>query len=327
MSETTVATAPPAAAPPPLPGAVVVGGLLVGVAAVSSAAVLIRLARADPLAIAFWRCFGGAVALAPFAARARRGAARLEPGQRRQLAGAGLFLGLHFALWIGSLELTTVASSVTLVTMSSLFVGVGAAAFLGEPPTRRTWIGMAVTVAGALTVGAADWADVRLGPAALVGDAMALAGAVAAAGYLLVGRAARRRLRLSVYAGGVYGVAAAGLLGLSLATGSRLVGYDLGTWLALAGLVAGPQLLGHTVFNGLLSTVSATVVSVVVLAEPVGATLLAWVILGELPPWPFWVGAPLILAGVAYATTGRVRRPAGQGRSAGEFDGAAGSGR
>ncbi|MBW3562287.1 MAG: DMT family transporter [Actinobacteria bacterium] len=286
---------------------VVYGGLALGVVAVSSAAVLIRLADAHPLAVSFWRCFGGAAALAPFALRARRGAPALDRSQRRQIVGAGLFLALHFALWIGSLELTTVASSVTLVTMSPIFVGIGSAWFLRESPRRRTWVGMAVTIVGAIVIGAADLADVSLGPRALLGDAMAFGGAVAVTGYLLAGRAARRRLPLTVYAAGVYGVGAAVLLPVCLLVGADLGGYDAGTWLALAGLIVGPQLLGHTVFNGLLSTVTATVVSIVVLAEPLGATLLAWVVLDELPTALFWVGAPLILVGVAYATTGRGR--------------------
>lgn len=290
-----------------LPRPAVLGGLVLGVAAVSSAAVLIRLADAHPLAISFWRCFGGAAALAPFALRARRGAPALDRSQRRQIVGAGLFLALHFALWIGSLELTTVASSVTLVTMSPIFVGIGSAWFLGETPRRRTWIGMAVTIVGAIVIGAADLADISLGPRALLGDAMAFGGAVAVTGYLLAGRAARRRLPLTVYAAGVYGVGAVVLLPVCLVAGADLWNYDTGTWLALAGLIVGPQLLGHTVFNGLLSTVTATVVSIVVLAEPVGATVLAWLVLDELPTTLFWVGAPLILVGVAYATTGRGR--------------------
>lgn len=302
------ATVDAAATIPQLPRPVVLGGLVVGVTAVSSAAVLIRLADAHALAIAFWRCLGGAAALTPFALRARRGAPRLDRAQRWQITGAGLFLALHFALWIGSLELTTVASSATLVTMAPLFVGLGAALLLDEAPARSTWAGMGITIAGALTIGVADLSDVALGRRALLGDVMALGGAVAVSGYLLAGRAARRRLPLTVYATGVYGVAAAALLAASLAAGVPLGGYDRGTWLALAALVVGPQLLGHTVFNGLLSTVTATVVSIVVLAEPVGATLLAWLVLGELPAELFWLGAPLILSGVWVATSRRGAR-------------------
>lgn len=298
------------------PPAGVVGGLALAVLAVSSAAVLIRVADAPALSVAFWRCLGGAVALAPLALRQRLGRTPLDAAQRRQIVGSGLLLALHFALWIASLSLTTVASSVTLVTMSPLFVGLGAGVFLDEPPGRRVWAGMGLTVAGAVVIGAGDATGVDLGTRALLGDAMAFGGALAVAGYLLVGRAARRRLPTTLYAGPVYGVAAATLAVAALATGAPLTGYDGTTWLALLGLVVGPQLLGHTVLNALLSRVTATVVSVVVLAEPVAATLLAWLLLAELPTALFWVGAPLILAGVAVTTArrsaGAVTRAGGQ---------------
>ncbi len=282
--------------------AVLVGGLALGVVAVSSAAILIRIADAHPLAIAFWRCFGGAVALTPFALHARGDTAPLDRIQRRQLLGAGAFLALHFALWIASLDLTTVASSVTLVAMSPIFVGLGARIFLREPPSARTWIGLASTVVGAVVIGSGDLFDEALGSGALLGDAMALGGAVAIAGYLLAGRAARRRLPTMVYAAAVYGIAAVLLLPACLLVGADLVGYDLVTWLAIAGLIVGPQLFGHTVFNALLGYVSATVVAIVVLAEPVGAAILAWIVLAELPTALFWVGAPLILVGVFIAS-------------------------
>jgi drug/metabolite transporter (DMT)-like permease len=279
--------------------------LVVGVLAVSSSAVLVRVADAPALALSFWRCALGALALAPFALRARRRAAPLERAQWRQLAGAGVALAVHFALFISSLSFTSVASSTLLVTMSPLFVGAGAALLLAEPPPRRTWAGMGLAMGGAVVVALADVAGTRLDGRALLGDALAFAGAIAVAGYLLVGRVARRRLPVSVYAGAVYGIAAAVLAVASLASGAALSGFDRMTWLAIAGLVVGPQLLGHTVFNTLLSSVSATVVAVVVIAEPLGATLLAWWLLDEGPTAAFWLGAPLLLAGVYLAATSR----------------------
>jgi drug/metabolite transporter (DMT)-like permease len=145
----------------------------------------------------------------------------------------------------------------------------------------------------------------------LVGDALALAAALAIAGYLLVGRHARRTLPVSVYALWTYGSAAAVLAVVALATGTPLgVGtpFDRTTWLAIAALVVGPQLLGHTVFNLVLGRVSATVVAVVVIAEPVGASILAAAVLGEAPSGLFYVGAPLVLGGVLLAATSGRRR-------------------
>jgi drug/metabolite transporter (DMT)-like permease len=228
----------------------------------------------------------------------------------RSLIWSGVALAVHFALFIGSLSYTTVASSVTLATMSPIFVGLGATWFLREPPSRRTWIGMAVTVVGAVTIGVGDASGLELGARALLGDAMALASAVAVTAYLLIGRAVRPQVPIAVYGTVVYGVAASMLVVAALASGAALTGYEGATWLALLGLVVGPQLLGHTVFNTLLSRVTATVIAIVVLAEPVGATILALVLLDESPAPLFWVGAPLILAGVAIATVSGRRRPA-----------------
>jgi drug/metabolite transporter (DMT)-like permease len=289
-----------------LPVAVVALGIVVGVLAVSTAAILIRLAEdADALAVSFWRTALGALALAPFALRSRRGATALDRAQRRQMVGSGLFLAVHFALFISALDFTTVASASVLVAMAPLFVGIGSLLFLREPPTGRVWAGIALATAGAVGVGAADLSGVDLAGRALVGDALAFGAAAAVAGYLMIGRAARARMPVAEYAAAVYAIAALALLPVCLATGTSLWGYGGGTWLAIAGLVAGPQLLGHTVFNTLLSTVTATVVAVVVLAEPVGATLLAFVVLGEAPAPGFWVAAPLILAGVFLAAAGR----------------------
>jgi drug/metabolite transporter (DMT)-like permease len=189
-----------------------------------------------------------------------------------------------------------------LVSSSPLFVGLGAA-LVGEPPSRRAWLGICLATTGAAVIGLGDVGDVDLGPRALLGDAMAFAGGAAFAGYLLLGRSARRRLPVAVYASSVYGTAAVLLLLACLATGAALGGYRPQSWLVLAAVVAGPQLLGHTVFNGLLASVTATVVAVVTLTEPVGASLLAWLLFGELPPVWLFVGAPPVLAGIWLATT------------------------
>jgi drug/metabolite transporter (DMT)-like permease len=276
--------------------------LAVGVVAISTSPILVRVAAMPALALAFWRCLAGAVVLAPFAARgpARR---RLHRADLARLAASGAFLAAHFAFWNASLALTSVAAATTLVSCTPLFVGLGSG-LLGEPPDRRTWIGIVVATAGAVVIGLGDAAGAGPGPNPILGDLLAFAGAAAVAVYLLLGRVVRRRLSLSAYAASVYGTAAAVLLPACLLTGASLGGYRAGSWLALAGVVVGPQLLGHTVFNGLLASVRASVVAVALLLEPVAATLLAWWLFEELPAALFWVGGPLTLAGVWLATTG-----------------------
>jgi drug/metabolite transporter (DMT)-like permease len=278
--------------------------MAVGVTAISTSPILIRVAAMPALALAFWRCLAGAVVLAPFASR--RPVERLDRDDLLRLAASGVFLAVHFALWNASLGLTTVAAATTLVSCAPLFVGLGSV-FLGEPPGPRAWAGIVLATTGAVVIGAGDAAGFGGGADALWGDVLAFAGALAMAAYLLLGRVARRRLPVSTYAASVYGVAAVVLLPACLLTGSDLGGYRAGAWLATAGVVVGPQLLGHTVFNGLLASVSASVVAVVMLLEPVIATLLAWWLFDELPGSSLWVGAPLVLAGVWLATTGSRR--------------------
>ena len=289
--------------------------LVVGVLAISTSPILVRVAALPALALAFWRCLAGAALLAPFAARGPAG--RLDRGDLLRLAASGVFLAAHFALWNASLALTTVAAATTLVSCAPLFVGLGSR-FLGEPPGRRGWAGIVLATAGAVVIGAGDaiggtvggvrgGASGPPGASPLLGDLLAFAGALAMAAYLLLGRVARRRLPVSTYAASVYGVAAAVLLPACLLTGSSLGGYPAASWLALAGVVVGPQLLGHTVFNGLLASLSASVVAVAMLLEPAIAALGAWWLFDELPGRWFWAGAPLVLAGVWLATTGSRR--------------------
>lgn len=307
-------TGTPPTAPPDGPGIatlsrpIVLVMLVVGVLAVSTSAVTTTFVLGDPpvlklaFAIAFWRCAGGALALAPTAWSRRRSHA-ISVEDRRLLLGSGGFLAVHFLLFLGSLAFTNVGSSTTFATMSPLFVAVGGVRFLGERTTRRTWVGMAITMAGALVIGAADLGTVSLGPRALFGDVLALLSAVAVTGYLLIGRRTRARVHAATYGAVVYGTAAVLLFGFCNATSTPLWGYTLPQTLGILGIVVGPQLLGHTVFNTLLSTVSPTIVSIVILAEPLLATLLAWIFLAQLPAPIFWVGAPIVLAGLAWATT------------------------
>jgi drug/metabolite transporter (DMT)-like permease len=256
--------------------------MVVGVAAISTSPILIRVAALPALALAFWRCLAGAALLAPFASRHRGGA--LARADLARLAAAGVCLAAHFALWNASLGLTTVAAATTLVSSAPLFVGLGSIA-LGEAPSTRAWAGIGLATAGAVVIGVGDAAGLGGGPNSLWGDVLAFAGALAMAAYLLLGRVARQRLPVSTYAASVYAVAAAALLPACLLTGSSLGGYQAASWLALAGVVVGPQLLGHTVI----------------------ATVGAWWLFGERPGASLWAGAPMVLAGVWLATTGSRR--------------------
>ncbi len=269
--------------------------IAVAVAAVSTAAPLIRGAEAPSLAVAFWRNALAVAVLVPVTALRRRvEVAGLAPRQRRGALLAGVFLAAHFATWVPSLSFTTVASSVALVATQPVWAALMARA-RGELVPARAWAGIALAVAGAVAL---SGVDLSISPRALLGDALALAGGVLAAAYVTVGSGVRQSVSTTVYTTICYATAASLLGVMCLAGRQPLAGYDPGTWAALAALTAGPQLLGHSVVNRVLRTTSATVVSVAILFEIVGSSLLAWAAFGETPPAGAYPAAVLIAAGV-----------------------------
>jgi drug/metabolite transporter (DMT)-like permease len=282
--------------------------LAAGVVCVSWAAILVRLADAAPLAVAAWRMLlAGAAALA-FALVHRRGElAALDRRARALLAGAGLALAVHFATWITSLRLTSVASSVALVTTQPVWVALLARVALGERVSPRTSAGIALAVVGGAAMAGSDFG---LGVRALAGDALALAGAMAAAAYFVAGRRVRARLSLGAYVGVVYPAAALVLVAAALLFGAPLGGYGARTWTALALLAVVPQLVGHSLLNWSLRWLSGTFIAVTILAEPVVSSLLAIPVLGEWPTPLQTAGGVVLLLGVALAATGEASAPA-----------------
>jgi drug/metabolite transporter (DMT)-like permease len=284
--------------------------LLAGILAVSTASIFIRYAQptASSLTIAAGRLVFATLALAPFALTRHRSAlARLTGRELRLAALAGMFLAAHFALWIASLERTTVASSVVLVTTTPLWVGLLSPLFLREPLTRRLALGIALALAGGVIVGLGGTAGAHAaGPGAaaggaLLGDFMALSGAWMMAGYLMVGRRLRAGLPLVPYVFVVYGMAAVLLTVAMAATGRSLFGLAPVTYLWLALLALVPQLLGHSSFNWALRYLPASFVAIALLGEPVGSSALAFGLLNEVPTPLEIGGAALILTGIAIA--------------------------
>lgn len=273
--------------------------LAFGVAAVAFAAIFIRLAEAPPLVIAAYRLCIASVVLAPVAWwRARAELSRLNRRQILLAIISGAFLALHFGLWIASLDYTTVASSVVLVTASPIFVAVTSYLLWREKLTARVIGGIAISIIGAVVIGFGNW---RAGAGSLLGSGLALGGSIAVAGYLLIGRRLRQSMGLLSYIFLTYLSAAVILLVAALASGQRLTGYTGMTYLWFVLLALVPQLLGHSSLNWALRFVPATMVTIAVLGEPVGATLLAFFILKETPSWLEITGGVLILAGIGWA--------------------------
>lgn len=295
------------------PGPTVHLALGLGLAAVSTAAVLIRLVEgASSLAIAFWRITFAALLFSPvwFSKARRQAISELSPQARWRLLGAGVFLGAHFALWITSLEYTSVASSVLLVTTNPIWVGLLSPWLIGERPSSRTWVGITVAMIGAVIVGFESDTGEHANPA--LGNALALGGGLAASGYLMMSRSVRTSLDFGAYSAATLSGAWVVLAIVVLAYGAPLTGYEASTWGLFAAMALGPQLLGHGSLVWALRWVGADVVAVVLLGEPIGAALLAWYILGEVPPDSAWMGGPLLLAGIALVLT------AGSGASGSE---------
>lgn len=276
--------------------------MLIAVLATTYAGPIVRLAAAPALAVAFWRL---ALVLPVTGALARR-----EPrstraaGEVSLMVLSGALLALHFWTWIASLQFTTIASSVLLVDLRPIFAWAIAAAWLGEHPSRREGWGMAVAIIGAVLIGTGD---ARLSLRALGGDLLALVGAVAVAGYSVIGRRVRRTTGLWTYSTIVYAVAAAVLALGAVTSGTALLGYSRVDWAVFAALAAGPMLVGHTGQNYALKYLRATTVNVAMLGEPVGATLIAWLVpaIHEVPRPTALVGGVLVLAGISLSVTGQ----------------------
>lgn len=278
--------------------------LVGGVAAISTSAVLIRLAEAPPFVIAFYRMLFAALFFLPLALREGRGL-RLEKQQLRLALGAGVMLAMHFALWMTSLEHTSVASSVVLVTTQPLWVFLLSVLFLAEKPTPRMWLGLVVALAGSVLVTFTEGAG---GESRLYGNLLALGGAVAMACYFLLGRRLRPQLPLALYSLLVYGGAALVLGFLILLRGLPLRGFNSSTWLMFVALALVPTVLGHNSLNWALKYLPATMVSVTILGEPLGASIMAVFVLREVPSLLEAFGSLITLLGIYLVWQGNARR-------------------
>lgn len=283
--------------------------LLIAVLAISWAGPLVRFASAPALAVALWRLvFSVAfIAIMLLARGGLKEALRLRRSEWLLAVVSGIMLAAHFWSWIASIDLTSVASSVVLVNSQPLMVAVLSAVFLAERPTSLQVVGILVAVGGAAVIG---WGDFNRGPAPLLGDALALAGAAFVSVYYVIGRRLRQRLELWTYIGVVYGIAAVVLLVAVVAHPAvRVAGYPSSDWLVFLALAAGPMMLGHTGVNYALRYIPAYVANLALLGEPVGATLLAWALPGirERPSLQTVVGGGLILMGIALGVIRRKR--------------------
>jgi len=300
---------------PPIPPALAIP---FGIFAVSTASIFIRYAQADgapSLVIAAFRLSIATLVLAPLTLSRHRFELKNIKGRKLWLALlSGFFLAIHFATWITSLEYTSVASSVVFVSTTPLWVAILAPLTIKEPVTRPVLMGMGLALVGGTIVGLSDSCAIVgnnlqcpplsefVGGEAFLGDLLALLGAFAAAGYLLVGRRLRDKMSLIPYIFVVYGMAATVLVIFMFGAGETPLGYAPQTYLWFILLALIPQLLGHSTFNWALRYLPAAYVSITLLGEPIGSAILAYLFLAEVPTGLMVFGAILILVGIYIAS-------------------------
>lgn len=282
--------------------------LAIGVVGVSVAAPVAGATLAPALAVAFWRTAIGAVAFLPAGVvsihRRRRVDGPLSRTAVSAVLWSGALLALHFMLWIPSLRLTSITASTALVTTTPLWV-VLIQRLRGRPVSRRVMLGVLVAFVGVLLI---TGVDAAVSPSALLGDAMALAGGAAAAGYSLTAEAARREMSTTAYSAVANSVCATITLAVCLSLGVPLVGFDTVTWVELAVIALASQIIGHALLNLAILRAGATTVTLAILLETPTASLIAWAWLGDVPPLLVLPGTFLVLVGLAMVVRAR-RQP------------------
>jgi len=280
----------------------VVGALGLGVVSFAFAPILVRWAGDVPgIAIATWRTVTAAGVLLPGLARPRAWdqVRQFSWGEGLMIVGAGIFLGGHFILWIESLSHTTVASASVFVTSSPALVAVLGYLVLGERLSGGTVGAIVAAMAGAALLGWADAGTITIGRGALWGNSLALGAALLVSVYLLIGRVVRQDVTWWAYVPLLYTAAAASVLAAAWIQGTPLLGYSWRFYGLCVALALGPQVLGHGSFNYALQHLSAAVVGMLSLLEPVGASILAYLLFDEVPPPLSIVGMVVVLAAVA----------------------------
>ena len=292
----------------PVRPSVVSAVLVIAVLGTSLSGPLVRLSEAHAIAIAIWRLtFSLAIIAIPLIAR--RSYRQWRMLDRRSFAiaiGGGVMLALHFWVWNTSVEMTTIAASVVLVNVQPLIVAVLSVVWLHEPPTRQQWIGIGIAMCGAAVVVLPDLVrsgGISFSGRAATGDLLALLGAVAAATYYVTGRRLRGTLDLWSYVALVYGACLVTLLLIALAIGVHVAPFPPREYKIFALLALGPMLIGHTGMNWALRYARAYQVNIVLLGEPIGATMLAAFLPGirEQPTIYTLIGGALVLGGILLA--------------------------
>jgi drug/metabolite transporter (DMT)-like permease len=282
------------------PPALYISVLTVALVSVAHGAIFVRVAEADPIVIAAFRLGIATLVLAPVTLIFAYSDLRAITGrQLRLIAGASVFLALHFATWIASLDFTSIANSVVLVNLNPLWLALYGLLVLRVQPGRLTWFSIAIAVTGSVILAVGSAAD---GGASVFGDLLALAGGLFIAGFLLLAQKTRQSVALLPFVTLVYGAAAAMLWIAVIALDLPVAGLSMTTYGAMIALALFSQIIGHTGINWAVRAIPPTLIALIFLGEPVLAALFGWAYFGEGLSWTTALGGALILAGIWLGT-------------------------
>ncbi|MDX8360935.1 DMT family transporter [Cytobacillus sp. IB215316] len=272
--------------------------LIIGVISVSTSAVIVKVITAPAPVIAFYRMLFAVLFISPiFLIKNMKEMALMSKREWIYSIGAGIFLAFHFILWFESLQYTSVASSVVFVSLQPLFAFVGTMVFFQERITFKAFMTGLLAIIGSFII---SIGDLRLNGSALLGDILAIFACVMVTAYLLLGQYTRKRLAVITYTFVVYGVSTITLFIYVVLLGYPLLQYPTADWYYFLLLAIVPTLLGHSLFNWTLKWLSTATVSIGILFEPVGASILAYFILGEQVIWTQVIGGAIIIFAIAY---------------------------
>ncbi|RSD24837.1 DMT family transporter [Mesobacillus subterraneus] len=268
----------------------------IGVVAVSTSAILVKVSSAPAGVIAFYRLFFSVLIMLPVFLIKYVPELRLITKRDWVFTGiAGIFLAFHFILWFESLNYTSVASSTVLVTLQPIFAFIGAYLFFQERLSVKAIFSGVIAIAGSVII---SWGDFKISGSALFGDFLALAACALVTVYLLFGQTVRKRMSLITYTFIVYSISSITLFFYVIAAGDSFYPYAASDWVYFILLALIPTLLGHTLFNWSLKWVSTSIISMAILFEPIGATVLAFYLLGETVVWTQVAGGLVVIAGI-----------------------------
>lgn len=253
--------------------------LAIGVLSVSTSAIFVKMSSAPSGVIAFYRLFFAVIIMLPLFLLKYVKELRLIT--RRDWIFSiigGVFLAFHFILWFESLNYTSVASSTVLVTLQPLFAFVGTYFFFNEKFSVKAILCGIMAIVGSFII---SWGDFRISGSALFGDILALIACALITAYLMFGQTVRKRVTLITYTFVVYSVSSLTLLVYVLVKKEPLAPYPTSDWIYFLLLAIVPTLFGHSLFNWSVKWLSASVISMAILLEPIGATILAYYLLNE----------------------------------------------